>query len=460
MSIALRFRKWLRLPVSSLRDYARLERQMNDYAEVGLRLFWQRQMIFGVALLLAAFYYSLPLAALNLILIIINETYDYSVFQHIVKARKSGRRLGAGPYWAIVVGTTMSAGIIGFFALWITILQGYGSHFMPLFFLFAAGVFAAMNNHQLPSILALRLAIYGVVFITISVRDIVLTGAEIGSELWVQLFSSLFVAYFIVDCSRIFLAMYRTNLDRLVELERQNRRVEAALAAKTAFLSTMSHELRTPLTSISASLDLALSEKLGAVAAGPKKVLEIAQRNSKTLRRLIDDILDLQKASAGKLELNLVETDVVALTKEAISVHQPYAEQFGSLITCSAMPDEIVARVDPQRIEQVLSNLLSNAAKFSPPDSEIGLHIRLQNADVRIEICDQGIGLDEALKDKVFAPFTQLDGGDDRKVNGTGLGLSISKEFVTAHGGSIDYQRRPTGGTMFIVTLPVSGPRG
>lgn len=175
---------------------------------------------------------------------------------------------------------------------------------------------------------------------------------------------------------------------------------------------------------------------------------------------MIDDILDLQKASAGKLELNLVETDVVALTKEAISVHQPYAEQFGSLITCSAMPDEIVARVDPQRIEQVLSNLLSNAAKFSPPDSEIGLHIRLQNADVRIEICDQGIGLDEVLKDKVFAPFTQLDGGDDRKVNGTGLGLSISKEFVTAHGGSIDYQRRPTGGTMFIVTLPVSGPRG
>ena len=128
VSIGLRFRKWLRLPVSSLRDYARLERQMNDYAEVGLRLFWQRQMIFGVALLLAAFYYSLPLSTLNLILIIINETYDYWVFQHIVKARKSGRRLGAGPYWAIVFGTAMSAGIIGFFALWITILQGYGSH--------------------------------------------------------------------------------------------------------------------------------------------------------------------------------------------------------------------------------------------------------------------------------------------------------------------------------------------
>lgn len=436
-------------------DEDRFQRQLLDYAEIGQRLFWQRQMIFGVALLLAGFYYSLPLAILNLILVVISEVYDNWVFRGIVNAGHRNARLGKKYYWAIILGTINSAGTISFFAIWITILQGQGSHFMPLFFLFAAGVFAAMNNHYFISILVLRLSIYGVTFLAIPIRDIVLTGADIRSELWVQFFASVFVAYFIVDCSRIFLNMYRTNLDRLKELEAQNQKIEAALAAKSAFLSTMSHELRTPLTSIRASLDLALSDKLGAIDEGPKKVLEIARRNSASLKVLIDEVLDLQKASAGHMRLDCQEADLASLVQEAVDVNQPYAEKFGCTLSYDRPSVPILANLDPHRIKQVLGNLLSNAVKFSPPGSEVQVRLFLASGKATIEVSDHGSGLDEAVKDKVFEPFTQLDSSDSRKAGGTGLGLSITKQIVEAHHGEIDYHSEPGKGTTFSISLPV-----
>lgn len=442
-----------RISVSS-GDEDRFRRQLLDYAEIGQRLFWQRQMIFGVALLLAGFYYSVPLAVLNLILVIVSEVYDNWVFRSIVNAGNRNAPLGRKYYWAIVLGTISSAGTISFFAIWITILQGQGSHFMPLFFLFAAGVFAAMNNHHLLSILALRLCIYGFTFLAIPIGDIVQTGADIRSELWVQFFSSVFVAYFIVDCSRIFLSMYRTNLDRLQELEAQNQKIEAALAAKSAFLSTMSHELRTPLTSIRASLDLALSEKLGGMDDGPKKVLDIARRNSDSLKALIDELLDLQKASSGHMQLNYQETNLVTLVQEAVDVNQPYAQKFGCQLVYERPPGPILADLDAHRIKQVLSNLLSNAVKFSPQGSEVSIRLFLNAGKVTIQVRDHGPGLDEAVKEKVFEPFTQLDSGDDRKAGGTGLGLSITKQIVDAHHGQIDYHSEPGKGTTFSVSFP------
>lgn len=447
---------WKRLTTTRT-DEDRLHRQLLDYAEVGQRLFWQRQMIFGVALLLAGVYYSLSLAVLNLVIVVVSEAYDFRVFQNISKAKDHGRKPGQRHFRSVVIGTIISSGAISFFAIWISILQGQGSHFMPMFFLFAAGVFAAMNNHHLLCILALRLAIYGVTFFAIPIRDVVLTGADLGSELWVQLFTSVFVAYFIIDCSRIFLSMYRTNMERLIELEVQNKKIEAALAAKAAFLSTMSHELRTPLTSISASLDLALSGNLGKVDEAPKRVLEIAQRNSKTLKSLIDEVLDLQKASAGKLQLQCHTTDLVALVQEAVDVNQPYAGRFGCIIQFVRPADPIYASVDVQRITQALSNMLSNAAKFSPAESEIEVSIMMRQDMALIEVRDQGVGLDEARKDEVFEPFTQLDSGDGRKAGGTGLGLSITKQIIEAHDGRIDYYRGPVRGTVFAMTLPVQG---
>ncbi|MEF3047351.1 sensor histidine kinase [Pseudotabrizicola sp. L79] len=434
-----------------------IEGQLVDYAEIGQRLFWQRQTIFGVALLLAAFYYSLPLAFLNLLLVVITEMYDGWVFRSILTQKRSGQRLELGHFWAVVIGTIASAGTISFFAIWISILQGQSSHFMPLFFLFAAGVFAAMNNHYIVSVLAIRLGIYGVTFLFIPIRDIVLTGADIQSELWVQLFASVFVAYFIVDCARIFLSMYRKGVNRLKELEEQNRKVEAALAAKSAFLSTMSHELRTPLTSISASLDLALSGKLGAVDTGPKKVLEIAQRNSGTLKTLIDQVLDLQKASAGHLSLECSETDLTSLVQEAVEVNEPYVGKLGSVLRFDKPDGVVMAPVDRTRIKQALSNLVSNAAKFSPSGTEVVVRLVSDQGQAVIEVSDQGEGLDEKSKDRVFAPFTQLDSSDSRKVGGTGLGLSITKQIVEAHRGRIDYRSKPGQGTTFSFTLPLLG---
>ncbi len=256
-----------------------LFQQMRDYATVGRNLFWQRQMTFAAALILAGFYYSGYFALLNCGLIVISESYDFVVFRRILAAKSPGKKQIRQMMATIYIGTLASAGIISFYAIWISLLQHNDNHFMALFFLFAAALFAAMNNHHLLSVLVLRLSIYGITFLFIPIWDIVRTGADFHSEQWAQLFTSVFVAYFIIDCSRIYLNFYRLTKKQMADLNKEHEVTKAALRSKSEFLSTMSHELRTPLTAIKASVDMAHSGKLGAVTDKTKSVLLIAQRN-------------------------------------------------------------------------------------------------------------------------------------------------------------------------------------
>ena len=166
-------------------DHRVLAIQVRDYAEVGLRLFWQRLIIFSAAIGMQAFYYSLNAALLTIVLIIISETYDHLTFTNAIKQE--------GPTLASLkrrvrmfqFGTALSATVIGYFTLSIASYQGTDSHFMPLFFLFAAAIFSAMHNHQIISLLTMRLIIYGSIFLFIPARDIWLEGASIKSELWI-----------------------------------------------------------------------------------------------------------------------------------------------------------------------------------------------------------------------------------------------------------------------------------
>jgi signal transduction histidine kinase len=253
--------------------------QLRDYATVGINLFWQRQMTFSAALLLASFYYSLYYSLLTCLLIVISEAYDFVVFRYVLRAKEITLRQGKQMLALIYVGTVASAGTISFYAIWISVVQSDGTHFMALFFLFAAALFAAMNNHHLLSVLVLRLSIYGITFLFIPIWDIFRTDADILSEEWAQLFTSLFVLYFIVDCSRIYLNFYRLTKKQIDDLQKEHEVTKAALRAKSEFLSTMSHELRTPLTAIKGSVDMASSGKLGALPEKVSTVLGIAQRN-------------------------------------------------------------------------------------------------------------------------------------------------------------------------------------
>jgi len=433
--------------------------KMQDYATVGRNLFWQRQIIFAAALILAGFYYSTSFAVLTTCLIFISEAYDFVVFRNILKVKTVGARQAKRMLGSIYVGTLASAGIISFYSIWISLFQQHDTHFMALFFLFAAALFAAMNNHAILSVLVLRLSIYGATFLFIPIWDIVRTKADIHSEQWAQLFTSVFVAYFIIDCSRIYLNFYRLTKKQMDDLNKEHEITKAALRAKSEFLSTMSHELRTPLTAIKASVDMAQSEKLGAVPDKLKTALGIAQRNCTHLVYLINEVLDLQKIESGKMEFNFTACKVAELLSESIEVNRPFAEKFGVKLCLEPQDKSLQVNGDKQRLLQVLANILSNAAKFSHSGSRVTVRSEIQGARVRIMVIDRGIGLAEKDRQRVFDRFSQLFASDNRKAGGTGLGMNISKQIVDAHGGSIGYHSNNDGpGTTFFFELDLLGP--
>jgi signal transduction histidine kinase len=432
--------------------------QMQDYATVGQNLFWQRQMTFAAALALASFYYSLYLSLLTCLMIVLTETYDFFVFRYILRTKSAGPRQVRRMLGLIYVGTLASAGTIAFYAIWISVVQDNGTHFMALFFLFAAALFAAMNNHHLLYVLVMRLSIYGATFVFIPIWDIFRTNADIRSEEWAQLFTSLFVLYFIVDCSRIYLSFYRLTKKQMADLHREHDVTKAALRAKSEFLSTMSHELRTPLTAIKGSVDMAYSGKLGALPDKVMSVLFIAQKNCTQLVHLINEVLDLQKIASGKMGFTFEACDVGALMSEAVEANKPFAERFG--VTCHAEAPEtpLYVKGDKQRLSQVLANMLSNAAKFSPEGAEVKVMSEVNGMRVRILVIDQGIGLAQEDREAVFDRFSQLVASDNRKAEGTGLGMNISKQIIDAHGGLIGYHGHAGPGTTFFFELNAVDP--
>lgn len=434
-----------------------LIRQMRDYSKVGLDLFWQRQIIFAAALALAAFYYSTTLAGSLLGLIVVSESYDYIVFRQIMHWRGRDPAIVQKFLYKLYAGTALSSSIIASYAVGISQIQGPAMHFMPLFFLFAAALFAAMNNHHLMPVLVIRLLIYGAAFLFIPVRDIIVTGANIHSELWAQLFSSLFVVYFIIDSSRIYLKFYRTKLKQIDLLREEARKSRAAYEAKSEFLATMSHELRTPLTSIKGSVDMANSGRMGELPPKVGDILTIAQRNCARLITLIDGILDLQKVEAGRMKFKTETFDVVAAADEAINTNRPFARTLGVEITRDDMPvSQILVKADRFRLEQVFTNVLSNAAKFSPSGGKVIVRIETTAGQVRVLFADQGIGLSEHDRKRVFERFSQVDSSDTRKIGGTGLGMNISKQIITAFDGAIGYHKNADVGTTFYVELPLA----
>ncbi len=428
-------------------------KEMKDYCQVGMDLVWQRQLIFGAALVLAAFYYSIQLALICLALIAVSEIYDLILFRKILKWRGKEQNIINRFLIQLCLSTALSAGIISFYAVGISHLQGPTTHFMPLFFLFAAALFAAMNNHHLRLVLVIRLIVYGVTFIFIPARDIYETQANIHSELWAQMFTSLFVLYFIIDCSRIYLNFYRSNLSQMEIIKSENEKSKIALKAKSEFLSTMSHELRTPLTSIKGSIDMVNSGVLGDSSTQIKSVMNIAERNCSRLVKLINEILDLQKIESGSMKYNFETQDVCGIVLDTIRSNQPYADKYGVTLSTFIESSDLFARVDQSRLEQVFTNIISNASKFSPPGGCVKVRMKAIESNIRIEFEDEGIGLSENDRDKVFDRFSQIDSSDSRKMGGTGLGMNISKAIIDAHDGILDYESGQGSGTLFYVEL-------
>ena len=222
---------------------------------------------------------------------------------------------------------------------------------------------------------------------------------------------------------------------------------------KSEFISTVSHELRTPLTSITGALGLLKSGVLGAMPVETANMVAIAHGNSERLVRLINDILDMDKIESGNMDFKMARVELAGLIGRSLEETSAYGEQYGVGFEFRKETAGAWVRGDADRLIQVLVNLISNGAKFSPEGGRVEVTLSAYGSGYRVEVADHGPGVPEEFRDKIFEKFTQADATDQRRKGGTGLGLSICEAIIGRHGGQIGFGPTPGGGATFYFTL-------
>lgn len=244
--------------------------------------------------------------------------------------------------------------------------------------------------------------------------------------------------------------------DTNAELEEANRELQRASEAKSQILSTVTHELKTPLTSIVGYIDqmLAHRDKVGQLNERQERYLERVKTNSRRLQNLIDDLLDISRIEAGGLNLNLVELEVQPAVEEVLrSVHNLISEKM-MLVLLNLPPGLGRVKADNLRFSQVITNLVSNACKYSPQESTVTITAKANNGMIRVDVSDTGIGISEVDQLQLFTKFFRSNNFSTRQESGSGLGLFISKHLVEAQGGQMWVQSEEGKGSTFSFTLP------
>jgi PAS domain S-box-containing protein len=237
------------------------------------------------------------------------------------------------------------------------------------------------------------------------------------------------------------------------ELEIRNREVEKANRLKSNFLTTMSHELRTPLNSIIGFSDLLAEQSAGPLSQKQERFVVHIQENSRHLLALINDVLDLSKIEAGRLDLTYESFQMSVAADEVLSTLRPLAAA-KQIELATELGSELTLYADAVRLKQVLYNLLSNAIKFTPPEGQVRLVARSEDSQICVSVIDTGIGIPRDEQESIFEAFHQLPAPTQGIREGTGLGLSITKLLVEQHGGRIWVQSEPGNGSQFHFTLP------
>ena len=240
-----------------------------------------------------------------------------------------------------------------------------------------------------------------------------------------------------------------------LELEEQNRRVEKANRTKSEFLANMSHELRTPLNGIIGFAELMANGKAGPVSPNHQEFLEDILASARHLHQLINDVLDLAKVEAGKLEFRVEALDLPRQVGEVRDVLRAVADNKRIRVALDLDPGLTGLKGDPARLKQILYNFLSNALKFTPEEGQVRIRCRPEGElAFALDVEDTGIGIKPADLGRLFVAFQQLDSSSTRHYQGTGLGLALTRRLVEACGGTVKVRSVPGEGSVFTAVLP------
>lgn len=236
---------------------------------------------------------------------------------------------------------------------------------------------------------------------------------------------------------------------RIVAIVRDISERQRVSQLKEEFVSTVSHELRTPLTSIAGSLGLVSGGAAGELPPAALRLVNIALTNCQRLVRLINDVLDIEKMESGQARFDLRPAPLGEIAARSVEDTRGFAEGLGVRLRLETDGSAPMIRADADRIVQVAINLLSNAAKFSPPGQAVVLTVATVDDKARLSVRDRGPGVPDTFHGRIFTKFAQADGSDTRQKGGTGLGLVIAREIVERHGGRLWYENAPEGGAVF-----------
>src|SRR5215467_589532 len=250
---------------------------------------------------------------------------------------------------------------------------------------------------------------------------------------------------FVIEAARRSLSDLKDRNARLAELDHM----------KSVFLANITHELRTPLALILGPTEKWLSSS--DLSEEQSRDLDVVMRNARSLLKTVNDLLDVSKLEAGKLTPEYARVDLSKIVRLACSLFEGIARE-GSVDYTVQVPDTLLAEVDPEMIQRVLLNLLSNAFKFGAVGGRITCVLETAGNNALLHVQDKGPGIPTEMRERIFERFIQVEDELTRRHGGTGLGLAIAKEFVELHHGSIRETTPVGGGALFIVTLPITAP--
>ena len=261
------------------------------------------------------------------------------------------------------------------------------------------------------------------------------------------------VKYLAESCGTVFSADGRPLVSTGTLQDITDRKL--AEQARADFAAMMTHELRTPLTSIKGSLALISGAYADQIPPEVARLLDVAQQNSERLLGLLSDVLDAEKCASGRMEYFKEDLDIATLLTAEIEAEQGFGAEFGVSFDLSGAATPVMASCDAKRMQQVVANLLSNAAKFSPKGGVVKISLTVDSGMICVSVTDQGPGIPAEQHDRVFERYSQIDNAVQRQRVGTGLGLPFVKEVIEEHGGTVDFESAPGIGTRFFFELPL-----